>query len=75
MYPKTTEIRVRARQHAPVEAAEQMRIDAALERLWAELGLSKSSLASYRTDLKALAVFLAGRGCSLDAAGQADLLR
>jgi integrase/recombinase XerD len=73
MYPKTTEIRERARQHAPVEAAEQMRIDAALERLWAELGLSKSSLASYRTDLKALAVFLAGRGCSLDAAGQADL--
>jgi len=73
MHPKTTEIRVRARQQMPLDAGEQVRIDAALERLWAEAGLSKSSLVGYRADLKALAVFLAGRGSGLDAARQEDL--
>ena len=73
MQPKTTENRVRARRQPLVDADELSRIDAALERLWAESGLSKSSLASYRTDLKALAVFLAGRGSCLDAARQEDL--
>ena len=66
MHAKTTEIRVRARQQPSVDAGEQVHIDAALERLWAETGLSKSSLASYRAALKAMAVFLSGRGTHLE---------
>lgn len=73
MHPKTTEIRIRARQQSPADDGERLRIDAALERLWAETGLSKASLAGYRTDLKALAAFLAGRGARLDTARQEDL--
>ena len=73
MNPKTTEIRVRARQRTLLDDGEQRLIDAALEQLWAESGLSKSSLAGYRTDLSALAVFLANRRTSLDQARQEDL--
>jgi integrase/recombinase XerD len=74
MQAKTTEIRIRARQAVSIDASEQKCIDIVLERLWAELGLSPSSLTSYRRDLTALAIFLANRLNRLDKARQEDLL-
>jgi integrase/recombinase XerD len=73
MRAKTTEIRLLARNSVEVDAAESMRIDHALERLWAETGLTKASQTAYRRDLSALAVFLAERGRNLHGASQADL--
>lgn len=73
MRAKTTEIRIQARHAGAAEAGEIAVIDSALERLWAETGLSKVSQSGYRRDLAALAVFLAGRGASLLTAGQPDL--
>lgn len=73
MRAKTTEIRLVARKAAEYDAAECLTVDAALERLWAETGLSKASQTSYRRDLLALAGFLAGRGRDLHSASQTDL--
>jgi integrase/recombinase XerD len=46
-----------------------------LERAWAELGLARNTLASYRGDLSAFERWLAGRGRTLLAAERGDLLR
>jgi integrase/recombinase XerD len=73
MSAKTTQIRIQAREAISVSEAELLCIDTVLERLWAEQGLSKSSLASYRRDLMALSRFLSERNTGLDAAVQADL--
>lgn len=73
MTAKTTQIRINARMAEAVDAAELLLIDSVLERLWAELGLSKSSLASYRRDLVALSRFLGRRQLRLDEATQRDL--
>ncbi len=73
MNPKTTENRLRARQTSQISALSQQQIDSALERLWAEQGLSVSSMASYRRDLVALAQFLESRNGQLDAAQQDHL--
>ena len=73
MTAKTTQIRINARKAEAVDAAELLVIDSVLERLWAELGLSKSSLASYRRDLIALSRFLGQRQLRLDEAMQTDL--
>ena len=73
MNPKTTENRLRARQTSQISALSQQQIDLALERLWAEQGLSVSSMASYRRDLVALAQFLESRNSQLDAAQQHHL--
>ena len=73
MTAKTTQIRINARKAEVVDAAELLVIDSVLERLWAELGLSKSSLASYRRDLMALSRFLGQRQLRLDEAMQTDL--
>mgnify|MGYP006385998381 FL=1 len=73
MTAKTTQIRINARKAEAVDAAELLVIDSVLERLWAELGLSKSSLASYRRDLMALSRFLGQRQLRLDEAMQTDL--
>lgn len=73
MRAKTTEIRLLARNTVAVDSAEASLIDAALERLWAETGLTKASQSAYRRDLSALAVFLAERGRNLYSASQADL--
>jgi integrase/recombinase XerD len=73
MRAKTTEIRLLARNADAVDIAESMLIDNALERLWAETGLTKASQTAYRRDLSALAVFLAERGRNLYGASQADL--
>jgi integrase/recombinase XerD len=66
MNTKTTENRLRSRQTSPISALSQKQIDSALERLWAEQGLSVSSMASYRRDLVALARFLESCNCALD---------
>jgi integrase/recombinase XerD len=73
MTAKTTQIRINARMAEAVDATELIVIDSVLERLWAELGLSKSSLASYRRDLVALSRFLGQRQLRLDEATQTDL--
>jgi integrase/recombinase XerD len=56
-----------------ITESELIVIDSALERLWAELGLSKASIASYRRDLIALSRFLGERQVFLIAAKQVDL--
>ncbi len=45
-----------------------------LDALWAERGLSDSTLAAYRADLKGLASFTSARGWTLDAARHEHLL-
>jgi integrase/recombinase XerD len=49
-------------------------IDAFIDALWLEEGLSRNTLAAYRRDLALYARWLAGRGGSLDASSEADLL-
>jgi integrase/recombinase XerD len=49
-------------------------IDAFLDAIWAEHGLSDHTLAAYRADLNALARWLQGRGVAVEQAGRADLL-
>ena len=73
MRAKTTEIRIQARTAGTAEPGEIAVIESALERLWAETGLTKSSQSSYRRDLTALAIFLDKRGLRLQNAGQSDL--
>lgn len=73
MGAKTTQIRINARMAGAVVESELLVIDSALERLWAEQGLSKASIASYRRDLIALSRFLGMRQLDLTAAKQVDL--
>jgi len=54
--------------------AEQQQIEAFLDAIWAERGLSKNTLESYRYDLFALAAHLKIRGRSLAGARRDDLL-
>lgn len=49
-------------------------ISAYIDSLWLERGLSRHSLAAYRTDLSALSAFLQRRGLGLLQAQRADLL-
>jgi integrase/recombinase XerD len=49
-------------------------IEAFLDAIWAERGLSDNSLDSYRRDLKKLSEYLQRRGSGLLAAGREDLL-
>lgn len=46
-----------------------------LERAWAELGLSRNTLASYRGDLSSFEAWLAAQGSSLPGADRAAILR
>lgn len=46
-----------------------------LERAWAELGLARNTLASYRSDLSTFEAWLAARGTTLVAADRAAILR
>ena len=56
-----------------LEASEQA-IDRFLDAAWMERGLSKNTLTAYRTDLLALARWLAARGRPLAAAERGDIL-
>ena len=76
LMPKTgtaTERRLRARATPSAPAAEQALIGGFLERLWAEQGLAKLTLDSYRRDLDALASWLHTRGSDLLRALPQDL--
>jgi integrase/recombinase XerD len=55
-----------------LSAQDAQAIDAFCDALWLEDGLSKNTLASYRSDLAQLAAFLQGRG--LETAAEPDLL-
>jgi integrase/recombinase XerD len=68
-----TERRLRA-SHAPsAPAAEQAVIVDFLERIWAEQGLARLTLESYRRDLEGLARWLEPRACTLLRAEPQDL--
>jgi integrase/recombinase XerD len=49
-------------------------LDEFCDQLWLEDGLAKNTLESYRRDLELFADWLAGRGKSLDAAAEAEVL-
>ena len=49
-------------------------IDRFLDALWMERGLSRNTLAAYRSDLQKLALWLAENGCMLTNAARGDLL-
>ena len=58
---------------APAADADREAIAEFLERLWAESGLARQTLASYRRDLDGLARWLASRGSSLKRADRGAL--
>lgn len=62
--------------HANVllRASDDRRIEAFLDACWAERGLSGNTLHAYRSDLRALARFLAAQGTSFTRASRSDLL-
>jgi integrase/recombinase XerD len=51
----------------------QDNIDAFIDALWLEEGLSKNTLAAYRRDLSLYALWLAGQGRAIDSTSEADL--
>ncbi len=57
--------RARAQAQPPASEPDQRAIAAFLDRAWAESGLSRLTLDSYRRDLEGLARWLAGRGRGL----------
>ena len=61
-----------SRKRPPSEEDERI-IEAFLDALWMERGLSQNTLTAYRSDLRGLAGWLAGRGSSLLAAGNGEL--
>ena len=58
----------------PLADADAQAIDRCLDAVWAERGLARSTLESYRSDLVLLARWLDGRGGGLPRAARADLL-
>ncbi|HET8764538.1 MAG TPA: tyrosine recombinase, partial [Rhodanobacter sp.] len=56
-----------------IAQADAASIEAFLERVWSEDGLADRTLAAYRSDLEALARWLAARGRTLHAATRADI--
>ncbi|MBB5014497.1 site-specific tyrosine recombinase XerD [Rehaibacterium terrae] len=65
--------RLRARAMPPAPAPDQRLIDDVLDRLWAEAGLARQTLASYRRDLDGLARWLGGHDGGLRGAGRERL--
>ncbi|WP_459868582.1 site-specific tyrosine recombinase XerD [Endothiovibrio diazotrophicus] len=60
------------KQRAP-SAEDEGLVEAFLDALWMERGLAENTLNAYRSDLRGLAGWLAGRGDSLATVGQAEL--
>jgi integrase/recombinase XerD len=56
-----------------IAEADQQGIAAFLERVWSEDGLADRTLEAYRRDLHSLALWLAGRGRSLQTARREDI--
>jgi len=73
--PSTTpaERRVRATGLPPLRDADAIAIEACLDALWAESGLSRQTLASYRRDLEGFARWRDGAGGGLLGAERATL--
>ncbi len=57
----------------PLQDLDAAAIDAFLETLWSESGLSDNTLSSYRRDLEGLSRWLAGQGRNLDRATRESL--
>ncbi len=57
-----------------LSGSDERLIEAFLDASWAERGLSGNTLRAYRSDLRALALYLARNGSSIRAASRADLL-
>ncbi|MBS0194265.1 MAG: site-specific tyrosine recombinase XerD [Proteobacteria bacterium] len=62
-----------AREQPPLGEADARAIAACIDRLWAESGLARHTLDSYRRDLEGLARWLRPRGVVLEAADRAAL--
>lgn len=58
---------------SPPASEDVAAIERFLDRLWLERGLSPNSQASYRSDLRLFARWLAPRGVALTGAGEADI--
>lgn len=73
--PSTTpaERRRRSRELPPLRPADGEAIDGFLDALWAESGVARQTLDSYRRDLEGLARWLDGRGGGLAAIDRAGL--
>lgn len=56
-----------------MQASSDSAIDAFIDALWLEEGLSRNTLAAYRRDLALYAAWLGARGRDLDATAEADL--
>ena len=61
---KTANLRQMAHQLPPMPAEDEALVDRFLDALWAEHGLAKATLASYRSDLQVLARWLQAQGRS-----------
>jgi integrase/recombinase XerD len=60
---------------AEVSVADRAAIEQFVERIWSEQGLADNTLASYRFDLEALALWLGRQGLSLDGCTRQALYR
>ena len=58
---------------APIDSANQAAIDAFIDALWLEEGLSKNTLSAYRQDLTLFARWQAGRGQTLASVDEGHL--
>lgn len=68
------ERRGRPRSRPAPGPSDQARIEAFLDALWSEQGLSEATLAAYRSDLEGFAAYLAPQGEGLHAAGREAVL-
>src|SRR5438105_5797989 len=62
-----------AKSLSEAKSSSEAGIDAFIDALWLEDGLSKNTLAAYRRDLALYAAWLAGQGRAIDSTGEADL--
>jgi integrase/recombinase XerD len=71
--PTPSDRRMLALQRAPLQDEDAQAIERFLDALWAEAGVARTTLASYRRDLEGLARWREGRGGGLAGADRAVL--
>ena len=71
--PTPADRRMLALQRAPLQDADAQAIERFLDALWAEAGVARTTLASYRRDLEGFARWREGRGGGLAGADRAAL--
>ena len=71
--PTPADRRMLALQRAPLQDADAQGIERFLDALWAEAGVARTTLASYRRDLEGFARWREGRGGGLAGADRAAL--